>query len=401
MSKQAFKLIVKMHRALGLFLGLNFLVLAFTGTILIWKDELTSDIDSNIQVEQRNYNKIDSILKKQFPDKKILAVFPDDHDQRITKARITDIDSAKFRGAQKITFINNLLSNELPQKKTGFINTLLELHRELLLGSKGKYLVGIMGLLILFLVISGLIYVTKMKFKKQKLNNKLIHSQVGKIISGWLFLVTVTGIMLSFNGPIINLYIQSQLTSQQTKSSTHQTYKDFSFIEQTITSSGTNIEVDFISYPNHEFSLPDTFVILVNKENKKAMLFIDAVSAQLIKTTYLPWYLNFLIASESLHFGNYGGVGLKIIWTILSILSTIIPITGTLIYINRKRSFKIEFIKKLDLIKVGKTFHGFFLPLSCIILAYLYPLGVYPVIVILMIYLVKEFKNIRISNDEL
>ncbi|MBN8957051.1 MAG: PepSY domain-containing protein, partial [Rhizobiales bacterium] len=55
-----------------------------------------------------------------------------------------------------------------------------------------------------------------------------------------------------------------------------------------------------------------------------------------------PWYVSTLLLSQPLHFGDYGGMPLKIIWALLDLLTIVILITGLYLwYVRRRRPVSI------------------------------------------------------------
>ena len=60
-------------------------------------------------------------------------------------------------------------------------------------------------------------------------------------------------------------------------------------------------------------------------------MLIDAETGQLVSARDLPWYLRALEVSRPLHFGDYGGLPLKIIWTLLDLIT--IGVLGSGLYL--------------------------------------------------------------------
>ena len=56
----------------------------------------------------------------------------------------------------------------------------------------------------------------------------------------------------------------------------------------------------------------------------------------------LPWYVATLLISQPLHFGDYGGMPLKIIWAILDIITIAVLITGLYLWLRRKSGLSVE-----------------------------------------------------------
>ena len=68
---------------------------------------------------------------------------------------------------------------------------------------------------------------------------------------------------------------------------------------------------------------------------------IDAETGVLTDSRSMPWYVSTLLISQPLHFGDYGGMPLKIIWAILDILTIVILVTGLYLWMKRRRSVAV------------------------------------------------------------
>jgi uncharacterized iron-regulated membrane protein len=49
----------------------------------------------------------------------------------------------------------------------------------------------------------------------------------------------------------------------------------------------------------------------------------------------MPWYVTALFVSQPLHFGDYGGMPLKIIWAVLDVLTIIVLGSGLYLWLRR------------------------------------------------------------------
>lgn len=338
--------ILKIHRILGLFLALNFLLLGLTGVVLIWRHEL-SDRPLSIQQgqfvsEKSSLVKIENYLASEFSNKKILSIFKGDDED--LHARVTDLGVVKFKGATRLRFD---LSGEVLEKqlikKDSLLDTILKLHRELLFGGKGKILVGILGVFFLFALITGAVIAGKFYRNVKKMNNRILQGRIHKIIGvktfTWLFIVTFTGTMLAFNSTLIGLFLRENVRSQNSFGNVVENakYIKASQVFEILHEKLPELEYDFISFPDNEFSVPNHFVVLMESETSHKIAYINAISGEFVKLVSLPWYLELLILSEPLHFGDYGGVILKIIWSILGLLASFIPLSGLIIFGYRKK----------------------------------------------------------------
>jgi uncharacterized iron-regulated membrane protein len=62
---------------------------------------------------------------------------------------------------------------------------------------------------------------------------------------------------------------------------------------------------------------------------------INAEDGTLSETRQLPWYAQALFISRPLHFGDYGGIPLKIIWCLLDLVSLTVLSSGIYLWVAR------------------------------------------------------------------
>ena len=55
-------------------------------------------------------------------------------------------------------------------------------------------------------------------------------------------------------------------------------------------------------------------------------------------TRDMPWYVSTLFISQPLHFGDYGGMPLKVLWALLDILTILVLVTGVYLWMRRRKS---------------------------------------------------------------
>jgi uncharacterized iron-regulated membrane protein len=64
---------------------------------------------------------------------------------------------------------------------------------------------------------------------------------------------------------------------------------------------------------------------------------IDANDGTFTDSRELPWYVTTLLVSQPLHFGDYGGMPLKIIWTVLDVITIVVLGSGIYLWLKRRR----------------------------------------------------------------
>jgi uncharacterized iron-regulated membrane protein len=104
----------------------------------------------------------------------------------------------------------------------------------------------------------------------------------------------------------------------------------------------------FVAFPGTIFSSKSHYAVFLRGETpltsrllKPAL--IDAETGKLTDSRDMPWYASALYISQPLHFGDYGGMPLKIVWAALDVLAIIILVTGLYLWLRRRKSgSKIE-----------------------------------------------------------
>ncbi|MBN9013344.1 MAG: PepSY domain-containing protein, partial [Rhizobiales bacterium] len=98
----------------------------------------------------------------------------------------------------------------------------------------------------------------------------------------------------------------------------------------------------FVAYPGSIFSSKSHYAVFMRGDTpvtsrllKPAL--IDAETGKLTDSRDMPWYVSALFLSQPLHFGDYGGMPLKIIWAILDIITIVILWTGLYLWLRRRK----------------------------------------------------------------
>ena len=65
--------------------------------------------------------------------------------------------------------------------------------------------------------------------------------------------------------------------------------------------------------------------------------FIDARTGRLDAVRPMPWYMKALLLAQPLHFGDYGGLPMKLLWAALDLLTIAVLVTGLRLWLGRGR----------------------------------------------------------------
>ncbi|MFX8102561.1 PepSY-associated TM helix domain-containing protein, partial [Acinetobacter baumannii] len=80
--------------------------------------------------------------------------------------------------------------------------------------------------------------------------------------------------------------------------------------------------VTTLAFPGTPFSTPSHYAAFLSGDTPLTSrilqpAIIDAASGEVVAVRQMPWYAVALFVSQPLHFGDYGGLPLKIIWAVL------------------------------------------------------------------------------------
>lgn len=356
-----------LHRWTSLIATIPFLILCLTGTVLIFHEEIDYAMgvipasESAADLPQRPL--ADAVAKAliAFPNERVISIGidPDDHPgvQLLVTAPIGDsgFDNAQLRFADLAT--GELIGESDPAKTlTGF---LLELHAQWFLGPVGELIGALIALLVLISLLSGLVvyapYVKRIAFgvlrrgRGTRLLQLDLHNFIGAVVLGWALVVTATGFMLGFGTVAIGLWQMTELADMHEEArrmepvDARQPPVDVDRVfAAAATTAPPGWNVESVIFPGTDFSTPRHYTaLLTGGEGAEARMFrvaiIDALTGEVAVAPEVPGYLKAIALSEPLHFGDYGGLPLKILWTVCTWLTLFITVNGAWLWWDRRR----------------------------------------------------------------
>jgi len=238
----------------------------------------------------------------------------------------------------------------------GFMNLMLRLHVDLFADLPGKLFLGAMGLLLLIAIVSGVVlyapFMRKLAFgtvrheRSSRVRWLDLHNLLGIVTLVWALVVGTTGMINTWADLLIKLWQFDQMSELVApyKNEPVLTDDQRAPVQKTLDVARAHtpgMRVGFIAFPGTLFSSPhhNTFFMRGN-EALTARLFkpvlVDARSAEVTAAPDLPWYITALLVSQPLHFGDYGGMPMKIIWALLDIVTIVVLASGLYLWLRRK-----------------------------------------------------------------
>ncbi|MFC0252846.1 PepSY-associated TM helix domain-containing protein [Massilia consociata] len=239
-----------------------------------------------------------------------------------------------------------------------FMSTMFRLHVDLFAGLYGKLFLGFMGLLLIVAVVSGVVlyapFMRKLDFgtvrrdKSSLLKWLDLHNLLGIVTLVWVLVVGATGMVNTWADLLLkywqNTEIAEMLKPYQGRGEPK--IDNMASIHDAILraeAAEPGMKVAFVAFPGTPFTSSHHYgVYMRGDEAFSSRLYkpvlIDAATGEITDRRELPWYLTALLLSQPLHFGDYGGQPMKLLWALLDIGTIVILGSGLYLWIRRARS---------------------------------------------------------------
>ena len=236
----------------------------------------------------------------------------------------------------------------------GVMDFILQLHTDMFLGLPGMLFLGAMGLSFAVSLISGTVlyapFMRKLEFgtvrvsKSKRIKWLDYHNLLGIAALAWMMIVGLTGIINTLATPIVEAWQSGELAEmtgsyagQEPLAPEHYGSVDLAMKQARQALPGNAPQ--FIAFPGGSFSSGHHYAVFFQGDTPITQrlltpALIDARSGELTDMRSLPWYVQALLISQPLHFGDYGGLGLKILWALLDLVTIIVLASGIYLWLR-------------------------------------------------------------------
>lgn len=243
-----------------------------------------------------------------------------------------------------------------PPLDEGVIAFLLRLHANLLLGLPGELFLGCIGLIFLAAIASGVVvyapfmrrlrFATVRKDRSARIKWLDTHNMVGIVTLGWVTVVGLTGVIITMTVPITMIWQADELAAMSAPYRNAPPPVRLASIDNavaTVRKAVPNARLSFIAFPGTAYSTKHHYMLALTGDTpltKKLIspAMIDAQTGKLTDVRSMPWYVKALFLSAPLHFGDYGGLPLKIVWALLDVATVVVLATGLYLWIGKRRT---------------------------------------------------------------
>ena len=252
----------------------------------------------------------------------------------------------------------------------GFMHVMLQLHVDLFAGLPGKLFLGLMGLLMVIAVVSGLVlyspFMRKLEFgtvrrdRSPRVKWLDLHNLLGIVTLVWALVVGATGVINTWADLVIKFWQFDQLAQMTAPYKNLPAPERLGSLEQAMRAAMARepaMKLGFVAYPGTLFSSAHHYAVFMRgTEPLTARLFkpvlVDARTGEVTDSRELPWYVTSLLVSQPLHFGDYGGMPMKVIWALLDLVTIVVLASGLVLFARRRRTSEVDID---DPLHVGAT----------------------------------------------
>jgi uncharacterized iron-regulated membrane protein len=103
-----------------------------------------------------------------------------------------------------------------------------------------------------------------------------------------------------------------------------------------------DMQPSFVAFPGNPFTSKSHYAVFMRGDTPITSrllrpTLIEAETGKLTDSRSLPLYAKVLLVSQPLHFGDYGGMPLKILWAVLDVATIVVLVTGLYLWVKRRR----------------------------------------------------------------
>lgn len=233
---------------------------------------------------------------------------------------------------------------------------ILQLHTDMFLGLPGMLFLGGMGMIFIAAVISGIVlyapfmrrldFATVRKRQSSRLKWLDYHNLLGVVSVGWVLVVGITGVINTLEDPIIGTWRTQELADLVSENDGGDAFDKRASLDEAVDAAvllAPDMVLQFVAFPGSGFSTNSHYAVFLHgktplTENIITPVLVHAGNGEVAGLRRMPWYAQALSVSRPLHFGDYGGLILKIVWFLLDVLTIIVLGSGVYLWWKKRPS---------------------------------------------------------------
>lgn len=367
------KLWFLIHKWTSLICTVFLLLLCITGLPLIFHEEIDHYFGDEVEAPvlpvstaEANIDAVISAAQRQRPSDVVRFVSwdADHHPHLIFISMATTLDAEEDHTIIVDSRTAHVLAEQEPEH--GFMHIMFKLHVDLFAGLPGMLFLGVMGLLFAISIISGVIlyapFMRKLDFGivRTQYNARVkwldLHNLLGIVTLVWALVVGLTGTINTLGQVVVMAWQRGQLAEMVAPYAELPAPEHLGSLNSAINTARNAIPtmtVSVVAFPGTAFSSRHHYAVFMHGKTPLTSrllqpALIDAETTELTDTRPMPWYVQTLFLSQPLHFGDYGGLPLKVLWALLDIISIVVLVSGLYLWIGRRKVSLARHVEEIE-----------------------------------------------------
>ena len=355
------------HKWTSLVCTVFLLIICITGLPLVFHEEIDHWLEEGkpyaVVDEGTPRAPVDRLMasaRTQYPDEVVEFVFFDeDHPTVYVGMSPSHTGDPKLTHYMRFDAHTGEMLHDAPtarEEQFTFMGMMFALHVDLFTGLPGQLFLGFMGLLFVIAIVSGVVlygpFMKKLDFgtvrkeRSRRLKWLDLHNLLGIVLLGWMTVVGVTGVINELSRPLFGLWQATdlvELTSSYHGAEPPQRLASADAALRAAARAVPDHRVISFSHPGNMFATPHHYMVWTRGDTPFTShlivpVLVDAATAEVTAVARPPWYLAMLALSQPLHFGDYGGLPLKILWVLLDLLTIVVLASGLYLWWARRKA---------------------------------------------------------------
>lgn len=237
----------------------------------------------------------------------------------------------------------------------GVMDIILKIHKDMYLGLPGELFLGFMGLILVVAIVSGVViyapFMRRLEFGtiRHQLSPRAtwldLHNLMGVVTIVWLLVVGFTGTMNTLAIPLYDLW-RGQTLPILLKPYLGMPVATAAGIDEAIAGVRKRLPgtiVTSVTMPTSgRFGSPQHVVVWTKGSTPLTARLFTPVLVTMdgkwnVVVPDMPWYLRALQTSRPLHFGDYGGLPLKVLWALLDVIAIVVLVSGIYLWFAKRK----------------------------------------------------------------
>lgn len=362
----------RVHRWTSLVCTASLLLVCVTGLPLLFAEEIDDWLSPGppypalpAGTPNASLDRLADLARDLYPDEIITSIFLDDDEPRVVVSLAPSWrESVESRSSNHFVEFDARTARVRDKSQAldqglDLLTILFRLHIDLFADLPGNLLMAAMGASFVAAIVSGLVLygrsMRKLPFgtvRRQRIARIRwldLHNLLGVVTLAWALVVGTTGVLNELSRPLFALWqatdVEPRLAPRQDRAPPHQgelasLQGAFDVARQAV----SGMTITSVVFPGSDLGSPYDYLFWAKGATPLtgrlfSPVLVDARSGALTAVLAMPWYLRVLELSRPLHFGDYGGLPLRLLWALLDIVTIVVLASGLVLWARPRASF--------------------------------------------------------------